>query len=58
MGTALETTATAVGPDGELAAVIRVDLGGAGRGRRPSLTRFDGKIHAGVATQLGVAWQL
>jgi hypothetical protein len=61
MGTALETTATALGPAGELSAVIRVHLGGAWTlvmTGGPSLTRFDGKLHAGVATQLGVAWQL
>jgi hypothetical protein len=61
MGTALETTATALGPAGELSAVIRVHLGGAWTlimTGGPSLARFETKLHAGVATQLGVAWQL
>lgn len=59
-GSALETTAFALMPAGELEAVVTVHVGGPWlllMSGGPSLLISDGAAHGGWATQLGVGWQ-
>ncbi|HTA18024.1 MAG TPA: hypothetical protein VK989_01960 [Polyangia bacterium] len=59
-GSALETTALAAMPAGELEAVVTVHVGGPWMlvmSGGPSMLISDGDAHFGWSTQLGVGWQ-